>query len=739
MKALILNSGLGTRMGGLISEHPKCMTDISSTETIISRQLRQLVDFGIDEVVITTGLFDQVLEEYCRGLDLPLEIKFVKNERYRETNYIYSIELAGKYLANTDILLMHGDLVFENRVMEKLLERTSSCMVVSSTAKIPQKDFKAVIKDGKITAVGVDFFENVMTAQPLYFLKDKDWSIWQDSIRRYCENGKVHCYAENALNEVVGECSIEPLDIREMLCNEIDDPIDLLDVSNRLKKVEQRVVYMVFSVDVLHSGHIRMIRRAARMGRLIIGLLTDEVISGYKQIPWLPLEERKAMFEAFAGVYRVVEQNSMSYRDNLEKYRPDFVVHGDDWRDGIQKGIRDEVIDTLKKWDGELLEYPYAAADRYKRIEKGPQTKQRILHSMPGQTELEEYLRECAPTKILLVCGKNIRAYKLDGFFDEVRVRLGIDEVVFSEYMPNPDYEAIIKGIRLFQREKCDMIVAVGGGSTIDVAKCVKLYADKDTSEEFLDKDVIVNTIPFLAVPTTAGSGSESTRYAVIYRNGEKQSISHESCIPTAVLNAPELLCTLPDYHRMSTMLDALCHSIESVWSVHSTEESREYAKEAIRLIRENNETYLENEESGNRNMLYAAYLAGKAINITQTTAGHAMSYKLTTEYGLAHGHAVALCVEVLWKHMKSHIDETTDPRGKEYLMNSLEELEHWIGIEEFSEMLAHMELKRPSIKDETELKMLADTVNETRLANHPIYLSKDEVFKLYDKIKAKE
>ena len=125
MKALILNSGLGSRMGVLTSEHPKCMTEISAHETILSRQLRQIADAGIAGVVITTGYYDEVLVSYCRSLNLPLRFTFVKNPEYDRTNYIYSIYCAREYLED-DIILMHGDLVFENEVFDKVLASGSS-------------------------------------------------------------------------------------------------------------------------------------------------------------------------------------------------------------------------------------------------------------------------------------------------------------------------------------------------------------------------------------------------------------------------------------------------------------------------------------------------------------------------------------------------------------------------------------------------------------------------------------
>jgi choline kinase len=233
MKALILNSGMGKRMGDLTSEHPKCMTEIEAEETIISRQLKLMGKCGVTEVIITTGLFDEVLVDYCHSLELPLNYIFVKNPIYNETNYIYSIYLAREYL-DDDIILMHGDLVFEDSVLQDILKQTSSHMTVSSTLPLPPKDFKAVIEEGLIKRVGVEFFDNAVAAQPLYKINKADWNIWMDQIIVYCENGQVLCYAENAFNEVSNRCGIYPLDFGNRLCAEIDTPEDLALVKERL-------------------------------------------------------------------------------------------------------------------------------------------------------------------------------------------------------------------------------------------------------------------------------------------------------------------------------------------------------------------------------------------------------------------------------------------------------------------------------------------------------------------------
>ena len=378
MKALILNSGMGSRMGVLTSEHPKCMTEISPRETILSRQLTQLSEAGVKQAVITTGLFEQVLKDYCASLDLPLEYTFVHNPDYRITNYIYSIYLAREVL-DDDILLMHGDLVFENEVLDRALASETSCMTVSTTLPLPEKDFKAVLRDGKVMKVGVNFFEDAAAAQALYRLKRDDWKKWLNEIEAFVDGGKLTVYAEEALNALDGAADIAALDVRDLLCAEVDDPQDLAVVSRRLKEVESRTVYMCFSTDLIHGGHIEIIRKARRLGKLVVGVLSDEAVASYKRFPLVPCAERMRLFENITGVSRVVEQKTLSYRENLRAYRPDIVVHGDDWCTGFQKPVRDEVVSLLAEYGGKLVEFPYSADEKYREIQK----RQRADLAMP--------------------------------------------------------------------------------------------------------------------------------------------------------------------------------------------------------------------------------------------------------------------------------------------------------------------------------------------------------------------
>lgn len=366
---------------------------------------------------------------------------------------------------------------------------------------------------------------------------------------------------------------------------------------------------------------------------------------------------------------------------------------------------------------------------------------QRILVATETYEELNDYFVENKIKRVFLVCGASIELLRINTYIQNLAERQGIKVIRFSEFQPNPMYESIVQGVKVFREQHCDSIMAVGGGSAMDVAKCIKLYSNMDSSQNYLQQKIIPNDIKMLAVPTTAGTGSEATKYAVIYYNGTKQSVTNDSCIPAAVLFDGSTLQTLPDYQRKSTMMDAFSHAMESFWSINSTEESREYSKKAIRMILSNWDAYLANEEKGNREMLWAANIAGKAINITQTTAGHSMCYKLTSLYGIAHGHAVAICNTVLFPYLVQNIEKCIDARGKEYLLKVLLQLADTMGCktpeeaaDKFSEMVCGLgfEIPKPQIGDYAELKK---SVNLERLKNYPIRLGENVIDELYHKI----
>lgn len=370
--------------------------------------------------------------------------------------------------------------------------------------------------------------------------------------------------------------------------------------------------------------------------------------------------------------------------------------------------------------------------------------EQKILTAKDDYAELDQWLRDKGCRRVFLVCDDSLRY--LDAFRGhlEEAEKTGITFVSFRDFQPNPLYENVLRGVERFRAEDCDSILAVGGGSAMDVAKCVKLYSrlPGDGAEgAWLRAEYVPNEIPFLAMPTTAGTGSEATRFAVIYYRGAKQSVTSVSFIPDAVLMDPGALKTLPLYQRKATMCDALCHAIESFWSVNSTEESRAFSRAALEGVLRFLDGYLKNTEEGNAGMLLAAHGAGKAINITQTTAGHAMCYKITSLFRAAHGHAAILCDRVLFPWMLQHTDRCADPRGEAYLKGVLAEIGRAMGCEtpeaaaeKLEKLFESLELAVPTATPE-QFEGLKRSVNPVRLKNHPIALDPETIDELYHKI----
>ena len=368
-----------------------------------------------------------------------------------------------------------------------------------------------------------------------------------------------------------------------------------------------------------------------------------------------------------------------------------------------------------------------------------------------GIAQLPAILKEVGCEKLFLVVDSSYPFLNIKDAIEALPVK---EKVMFSDFTPNPLYEQVCNGIELLKNSNCDTILAVGGGSAIDVAKCIKLAVLAEEGSAALIPPLVSRRlpidgkkIPFIAIPTTAGTGSESTHNAVMYYKGAKQTVTNDGVLPDYAVLEPSVLKTLPLYQKKCTMMDALCQGIESWWSVNSTEESYEYSRRAVELIMENWRKYIfENEDEAAARIMLAANYGGRAIHITQTTAAHAMSYKITSLYKLPHGHAVAVCLPQIWKYMLANLDQCMDGRGPVYLSGIFQDIAKAMGcsnpqeaIAVFEQMMADMELVHPVSEDrENELKALVTSVNPVRLKNNPVQLSTDVLHGLYNQIISK-
>lgn len=226
MKALILASGEGRRLRPLTNNIPKSLVKINE-EAIIDLQIKNLIECGIKDVVITTGSFENKIIEHMK-IYPHLNVSYVNNPKYDTTNYIYSMWLT-KELIDDDIILFHGDLLFNGKLLRMLInEEHANCVLINREVKPPEKDFKAIVENGRVTKIGVEFYgKNALFSVPLYKFSKSDFLYWLDEIEKFIKRGDFKIYAETVFNEISHEIILHPIYFRKEFCMEIDTQEDL--------------------------------------------------------------------------------------------------------------------------------------------------------------------------------------------------------------------------------------------------------------------------------------------------------------------------------------------------------------------------------------------------------------------------------------------------------------------------------------------------------------------------------
>ena len=352
--------------------------------------------------------------------------------------------------------------------------------------------------------------------------------------------------------------------------------------------------------------------------------------------------------------------------------------------------------------------------------------------------------------KILLVTGKG--SYKKSGSEEKLIQYLG-DTVIkrFFDFEPNPNIKDVLVGINIISSFKPDLVIAVGGGSVIDIAKLVNIFAVHVAKEkeiyEFVNESSSVKHpgLPLIAIPTTSGTGSEATHFAVVYIGNKKYSFAHEYVLPNFSIIDPSLSYSNPAYIKACSGFDALSQAIESFWAVGSTEESRSYSREAIKIILSSIEmAVLESDKKSMDRMSLAANLAGKAINISKTTAAHAVSYPITKFLDIPHGHAVALTLGSFFV-INSHYSESqlNDSRGIQYFDNIIKELLNLFNCSEseqvnqrLNQIMANIgleaNLKSIFRKKNIDYELIKKEINLERLNNNPVKVNSSQIENLF-------
>ncbi|HOS45742.1 MAG TPA: phosphonoacetaldehyde reductase [Paludibacter sp.] len=357
---------------------------------------------------------------------------------------------------------------------------------------------------------------------------------------------------------------------------------------------------------------------------------------------------------------------------------------------------------------------------------------------------LDQALSQYKARKIFLVRGKE--SFKTSGAESILKPFLAgysVDHFICNE--PNPKIEDIERGIEVFKTQNPDVVIACGGGSIIDTAKLISFFGTNNIAPQdwFCEKTMkIERKITLIAIPTTAGSGSEATQFAVLYIGNEKHSIDHPTMLSDTAIIDPVFTMNLPPYITASSGMDALSQAIESYWNINSTDESKVFAAYAIGLIYPNIVEAVNDPKISNRlAMAEGAHWAGKAINLTRTTAVHAISYPITSYFGIPHGHACGLILPEMFHYIAGVTEnDLLDKRGKEYVLSTLNEIAQFMGENDRQNVPKRIYMIMKNVGLETNFKTLGiksendmDTIinhgfNPARVKNNPRLLTKENL-----------
>ncbi|WP_253160396.1 phosphonoacetaldehyde reductase [Stieleria tagensis] len=317
----------------------------------------------------------------------------------------------------------------------------------------------------------------------------------------------------------------------------------------------------------------------------------------------------------------------------------------------------------------------------------------------------------------------------------------------FTDFELNPKLADVQRGIAQYNDHAADFVIALGGGTAMDLGKLIGALARQPNPA----REIVTGKAPLLptenrllAIPTTAGTGSEATHFAVVYVDHQKFSLADESLLPNEAIIDPTLTHSLPPPITAATGLDAFCQAIESIWAAGASEDSVRDATESLRhsLAHLVNGVRSPTPES-RLAMCRASYLAGRAINVSKTTAPHALSYALTSDYGIPHGFAVAMTLGpmLLFNSQVSESD-CADPRGVQHVRKRIDLIVELLGahdVEHAREIIARIlaeigcpaNLSAAGINDIAKIQRLVGSVNAQRMSNNPRTASPDSLVEL--------
>jgi alcohol dehydrogenase len=359
-----------------------------------------------------------------------------------------------------------------------------------------------------------------------------------------------------------------------------------------------------------------------------------------------------------------------------------------------------------------------------------------------------ELVESLGARRVLLVCGAS--SFEASGAAAMLPDLAGVADVHrWSDFAPNTDASDLARGLRIVAGFEPDLVLGVGGGSAMDMAKLLCGFAGiagEDEVHRAIRSGELIDSraTRLVLAPTTSGSGSEATHFAVVYIGADKFSVAGPVLRPDAVLLDPALTHSGSPYQRATSGIDAVAQAIESLWAVGSTGTSRRWARQALRLLLPAIERHVtEPGGDASRAMAIGSHLAGRAIDISRTTVAHALSYGITKAHGVSHGHAVALTLGAFIEahdgvdpsRLRVEVDPAVHADAMSEICRRLGAPAGQRARGEFDGLMRRLGLD-PSLsaagaQTETQRAALAAAVNAERLGNNPVAFTDDDLTRL--------
>lgn len=369
-----------------------------------------------------------------------------------------------------------------------------------------------------------------------------------------------------------------------------------------------------------------------------------------------------------------------------------------------------------------------------------------VVYGPGSLRQLPRILSDLEAARVLLVTGR--RSFSDTGASDLLpALERGREVVRWSDFSPDVDSRELAQGVSLAAHHRPDTIVAIGGGSVLDMAKLLAGFTGRDPGMvERLIADgerPQLRTVRLVLVPTTSGSGAEATHFAVVYIGTEKHSVGGPAMRADAIVLDPTLTLTSSPYQRACSGIDAVAQAIESLWAVGATARSRGFARQALRHLVPSIQRFVRDpDDAAARAMMIGSHLAGRGIDVSRTTGAHALAYHLTKQYGVPHGHAVALTLgefleahsapdaslaadvdEVQHRAVMGHIGDALSPLGPGTIDERWRRLCRSIGLS--------TDLSAVGMGDTDRQAAFAASANAERLGNNPIVLDAEGMRRL--------